>query len=340
MTLTHSSAPRGTQPSPVLAKALSKRFGSVIALESLDLELRPGEVFGLIGPNGAGKTTTMRLLLDILRPTSGEARVLGLDPRAGSAGLRRRIGFLPGELRLEGRITARTALEQFAAISGPVEPGGIDRLAERLGLDLGRRVGQLSKGNKQKLGIIQAFMHRPELLVLDEPTSGLDPLVQQEFLALVGEAAAAGQTVLLSSHVLSEVERSADRVGILHRGRLVKVGTVTGLRLTRRRKARAVIAAAPDVVSARLALTPPGADAVVTPVHDGASVSLDVEDVDGFVKLLADLPLVDLVIVEPPLEELVLDLYRDAGDPQGERHGERRDERSDDRRGDRRGERA
>lgn len=336
MTLAYSGVPRGTEPPPVLAKALSKRFRGVTALESLDLELRRGEVFGLIGPNGAGKTTTMRLLLDILRPTSGDVRVLGLDPRAGSAALRRRIGFLPGELRLEGRITARTTLEQFAAISGPVEPGAIGRLAERLGLDLGRRVQQLSKGNKQKLGIIQAFMHRPELLVLDEPTSGLDPLVQQEFLALVSEAAAAGQTVLLSSHVLSEVERSADRVGILHRGRLVKVGSVTDLRLTRRRRARAVIAAAPDVVSAKLTLTPRGTDAVVTAGRDGTSIRLDVEDVDAFVKLLADLPLVDLVIVEPPLEELVLDLYRDEGDRHGERHGERRDAA----RGDRRGERA
>jgi len=210
-----------------VTRALSKRYGETTALDSLDLELTRGEVFGLIGPNGAGKTTTMRLLLDIIRPSSGEARVLGVDPRSGAASLRRHIGYLPGELRLEGRIAARTALEQFADISGPVPAGTIDSLAERLGLDLSRRVGRLSKGNKQKLGIIQAFMHRPSFLVLDEPTSGLDPLVQQEFLSMVTEAAAAGQTVLLSSHVLREVERSADRVGGLYRGKLVTLGAAS-----------------------------------------------------------------------------------------------------------------
>ncbi len=184
-------------------RALHKRYGSHTALHGLDLTVQSGSVFGLIGPNGAGKTTTLRTLLDIIRPTSGDITVLGASPRAGGAALRRRIGYVPGELRLEGRVKGRALLRHLAEISGPVAPGTIEQLAERLGLDLARPVRTLSKGNKQKLGLVQAFMHRPDLLVLDEPTSGLDPLVQREFLAMVREARDAGQTVLLSSHMLS-----------------------------------------------------------------------------------------------------------------------------------------
>ena len=196
-------------------RALTKRYGSHTALHGLDLRVERGSVFGLIGPNGAGKTTTLRLLLDIIRPTAGEITVLGENPRAAGAKLRRRIGYIPGELRLEGRIKGGALLKHLAEISGPVPPGSIERLAERLDLDLTRPVRTLSKGNRQKLGLVQAFMHEPELLVLDEPTSGLDPLVQREFLAMLREARQAGQTVLLSSHVLSEVQQAADDVVVL-----------------------------------------------------------------------------------------------------------------------------
>src|SRR5690554_1143939 len=239
-------------PPPVSAQGLTKRYRDVAALDSLDLELQRGEIFGLIGPNGAGKTTTMRLLLDIIRPTDGTVRVLGQDPRQRGAELRRRIGYLPGELRLEGRVTGRNLLGHFANISGPVAPGAIDALGERLGVVLDKPVRTLSKGNKQKVGLIQAFMHRPELLVLDEPTSGLDPLVQQTFLAMIEEASENGQTVLLSSHVLSEIERAAHRVGVLHRGKLVRLGALADMRLDRRRHVTATVRAKRSELEPRL----------------------------------------------------------------------------------------
>src|SRR5690554_2489430 len=210
-------------------RQLAKNYGNNTALHGLDLSVEEGSVFGVIGPNGAGKTTTMRLLLDIIRPTSGSAQVLGRDPRRAGAHTRRSIGFVPGELRLDGRVTGRQLLRHYARISGPVASGAIDGFADRLGLDLGRQVRTLSKGNKQKLGLVQAFMHEPRLLVLDEPTSGLDPLVQQEFLTMVREAKNKGQTVFLSSHVLSEIQQAADSVAILNAGRIVTVSDVESL---------------------------------------------------------------------------------------------------------------
>ena len=296
--------------SPTLAvetAALSKKYGSTLALDGLDLAVEPGTVFGVIGPNGAGKTTTMRLLLDIVRPTSGEVRVLGADPRTGGPILRRRIGFLPGELRLEGRVSGRALLDHYARISGPVATGAVDDLADRLGLDLSRHVRQLSKGNKQKLGLIQAFMHKPPLLVLDEPTSGLDPLVQREFLAMVREARDAGQTVFLSSHVLSEIQQAADEVAILRDGRLVTVSDVDSLRLTAIRRVRVGIAdATPDVIRRTLEGVPHLTELTV----DGERVSATIEgDVDPFVKTLARLTVRDLTVEEPDLEESVIRLY-------------------------------
>ncbi|HEX7202392.1 MAG TPA: ABC transporter ATP-binding protein, partial [Arthrobacter sp.] len=214
----------------ISARSLTKSFGRREVLHGVDFTVPAGSVFGMIGPNGAGKTTTMRCLLDIIRPSSGEIRVLGTDPRTGGSELRRRIGYLPGELFLEGRVTGRRLLAHYQAISGPVPRGRIDELAERLGLDLDRHTRKLSKGNKQKLGLVQAFMHQPELLVLDEPTSGLDPLVQQEFHGMVREARHRGQTIFLSSHVLSEVQQTADTVAILRGGRIIAVESVSGLR--------------------------------------------------------------------------------------------------------------
>ncbi len=295
----------------VQTHSLRKRYGSRVAVHSLDLSVTPGTVFGLVGPNGAGKTTTIRMLLDIIRPSGGSVQVLGESPRAGGAALRRRIGYIPGELRLDGRVRGRTLLGFLTEISGPVAPGTIDTLAERLGLDLRRPVHTLSKGNKQKLGLIQAFMHRPPLLILDEPTSGLDPLVQREFLSMVAEARAAGQTVLLSSHVLSEIQQAADRVAVLASGRLVAEGTVEELRSASVRRVRAVVSAlSEDDVRAALGALPTVTDVEVTPTAEALHVAATVTgEVDGALRALLGGHLIDLTVEEPDLEESLIDLY-------------------------------
>ncbi|WP_247829079.1 ABC transporter ATP-binding protein [Arthrobacter antioxidans] len=295
---------------------LTKRYGAHQALHTLDLDVAPGAVFGLIGPNGAGKTTTLRILLDIIRPTSGSVRILGTTPGEGGPALRRRIGYIPGELRLEGRLRGRQLLRHLAEISGPVPPGTIDHLADRLGVDLGRQVRTLSKGNKQKLGLIQAFMHHPELLVLDEPTSGLDPLVQRTFLEMVREARDAGQTVLLSSHVLSEIQQTADEVAVLSGGRIVAQGRVDSLRLSSIRHVRAgVDGTSLALLRQDLEKLPGLSDVTVT--GNGGGVARLAAKVDGgidpFVKLLARHRVVDLTVEEPDLEESVLQLYGSGG---------------------------
>ncbi len=212
----------------VRTEGLTKHFGALRAVDDVNLVIERGEVFGYLGPNGAGKTTTVRLLLDFLRPTAGRAVVLGgsgADPE-----IRRRIGYLPGDLHLDPDYTGAEVLGLFGRLRGGVDQSWVDTLLERFNLDPSRRVGQLSTGNRRKVGVVQAFMSRPELLLLDEPTSGLDPLLQHEFNALVREVVADGATVLLSSHVLPEVEALAGRVGIVRRGRLVAVAGVEELR--------------------------------------------------------------------------------------------------------------
>jgi ABC-2 type transport system ATP-binding protein len=216
---------------PVIATTgLSKDYGSGRGLFGLDLEVQPGEVFGFLGPNGAGKSTTMRLLLDLIKPTSGSARVLGLDSSRDSLEIRRRVGFLPGDLALYPKLTGRAVLDYFAELRGGIETRVRDSLVERFGADLDRPVRELSTGNRRKLGLIQAFMHEPEVLILDEPIAGLDPLVQQSFHALLAEVSAQGRTVFLSSHTLSEVERVTHRLAILRQGRLVVVDSLENLR--------------------------------------------------------------------------------------------------------------
>ena len=216
---------------PVIATSgLSKDYGSGRGLFGLDLEVRQGEVFGFLGPNGAGKSTTIRLLLDLIKPTAGSAQVLGLDTGKQSLAIRRRVGFLPGDLALYPKLPGRAVLDYLAQLRGGVDQRVRDSLAERFDADLDRPVRQLSTGNRQKLGLIQAFMHEPELLILDEPIAGLDPLVQQSFHALLGEVSAQGRTVFLSSHTLSEVERVTHRLAILRQGRLVVVDSLENLR--------------------------------------------------------------------------------------------------------------
>jgi len=216
---------------PVIATSgLSKDYGSGRGLFGLDLEVQAGEVFGFLGPNGAGKSTTMRLLLDLIKPTSGSARVLGLDTGTDSLEIRRRVGFLPGDLALYPKLTGRVVLDYLAELRGGVDARARDSLVERFGADLDRPVHELSTGNRRKLGLIQAFMHDPEVLILDEPIAGLDPLVQETFHSLLAEVSARGRTVFLSSHTLSEVERVTHRLAILRQGRLVVVDALENLR--------------------------------------------------------------------------------------------------------------
>ncbi len=209
---------------------LTKTFGAHRGIVDVDLEVRRGEVFGFLGPNGAGKSTAIRILMGLHAPTSGRARVLGLEPRRDQVELGARTGYLPGDLVLVPRQTGRELTERFARVRGLTDTAYRDELVERFGVDLDRPTQTLSKGNRQKIGIVLAFMHRPELLVLDEPTSGLDPLLQNEFALLLEETTRDGRTVFLSSHDLDEVQRVVDRLAIIREGRIVVTDTVEGLR--------------------------------------------------------------------------------------------------------------
>jgi ABC-2 type transport system ATP-binding protein len=209
---------------------LTKSYGSSRGIIEVDLEVAQGEVFGFLGPNGAGKTTTIRTLLDLIRPTSGRALVFGIESSADPVAIHRRVGYVPGEFTLYDRLTGGQTLEYFANLRGGVDRAYQASLIERLDLDPSRRFKEYSKGNKQKVGLVIALQHRPELLILDEPTSGLDPLVQQTFFSTLRKTVADGATVFLSSHILSEVEKSCDRVAIIREGRLAKVDSVEALR--------------------------------------------------------------------------------------------------------------
>ena len=287
-------------------ESLSKRFrGGVVALDTIDLEVAPGAVFGFIGPNGAGKTTTIRLMLDLIRPSSGRVELLGEDPRTAGAGLRSRIGYLPGELRLDERLTGRQTLSYLCGLRD-VPHANVSTLAERLGLDLDRRVGELSRGNKQKVGIIQAFAHDPDLVILDEPTSGLDPILQRDFQALLRERTEQGTTVFLSSHVLSELQQVATEVGMIREGRLLAVRDIE----TMRREA-------PHKVMIRFAETPPreildGLEGAGDLELDGPVVRLLFRgEMDALIKRIAALEVLELHSTEPDLEETFLRMYGD-----------------------------
>jgi ABC-2 type transport system ATP-binding protein len=290
----------------IQAEGLTKSYGSSRGVVDLAFEVERGEVFGYLGPNGAGKTTTIRLLLDLIRPTRGRASVLGLDARRDSVEVRRHVGYVPGELALYPRLTGREHLSFYASLRGGVDPRAVDDLVERLDLDLDRPVADLSKGNRQKIALAQALMHRPELLVLDEPTSGLDPLVQQEFYRLVRERTAAGGTVLLSSHVLSEVEHVADRVAIVREGRLVVVEDVADLKA---RAVRRLVVHFAAPVAAEPFASLPGVRSVEA---DGIALRFEVEgSLDTLVKAIAAHEVVDVVSHEPDLEEIFLSYYRE-----------------------------
>jgi ABC-2 type transport system ATP-binding protein len=284
---------------------LVKDYGPVRALAGVDLEVRRGEVFGFLGPNGAGKSTLIRVLLGLLAPTEGEARVLGRDPSMGGAELRARIGYLPGELHMRGTTTAGNLLRYLADLRGANGHARIGALAERLDLDLGRPIRGLSKGNKQKVGLVQAFMHQPELLVLDEPTSGLDPLLQREFLALVSEARDDGATVFMSSHVLSEVERAADRVGVIRAGRLLDVSDVRTLRHRAGQRVELRFAQPPDPTAFD---SVPGLSSAA---WDETTLRCVLQgEPDALLKVAARHHVVGWSARERELEELFMDYYR------------------------------
>ncbi|MGW6706312.1 ABC transporter ATP-binding protein [Streptomyces sp. NPDC054956] len=286
---------------------LTKRYGPVRGIDRLSLTVRSGEVFGFLGPNGAGKTTTLRCLTGLLRPSGGRVRVLGLDPMADHRRVAPHLGYLPGELRLYPELSGAETLDLLSALQGASVPRR-NELCDRLGLTgavLARPIGGYSRGMKQKLGLVQALQHDPRLVILDEPTEGLDPLVQETFFELLGEAAAAGRTVLLSSHVLPEVQRTCGRVAIVRDGRLVTVESVAGLREARARRIRLTFT---DGQGAR----PLGGAERWAPSWQGDRVELLVppSEVVGALRGLLALPVADVTVEEAGLDEAFLDLYR------------------------------
>ena len=219
---------QGNGNAAIQLENLTKHYGDIVGIQNLSLEVAEGEVFGLLGPNGAGKTTTIRLILDFIRPTSGSVSVFGLSPRSEGIAIRRRVGYLPGDFITYNNLTGAAVTEYFTKLRGQ-NPSKLEMLCERFDLDPTRKIAELSKGNKQKIGLVQAFMNDPDLLILDEPTSGLDPLLQHEFQDMLREEKAQGKTVFLSSHVMSEVEATCDRVCIIREGELVTLDTVSHL---------------------------------------------------------------------------------------------------------------
>jgi ABC-2 type transport system ATP-binding protein len=290
---------------------LTKSYGGKRGVIDLSFQVGEGEVFGFLGPNGAGKTTTIRLLMALLFPDSGSASIAGLDCWQQSVAAKRVIGYLPGELALDANLTGGQILAYFANLRGGVDQAYLEGLVTRLDLDISRRFRHYSHGNKQKVGLIQAFMHRPRLLILDEPTSGLDPLNQQEFERMVTEVRADGRTVFLSSHILSEVESTCDRVGIIREGQLVRVGGFAELKDIRRHAVDLTFAATPPV-DAFSGLA--GVQRVET-LPDGRTLRLTVQGgLDAIVKVAAQYPLVNFVSREPSLEDIFLRYYQDGGD--------------------------
>jgi ABC-2 type transport system ATP-binding protein len=290
----------------IQTQGLTKSYGQVQALRGVDLDVRRGEIFGFLGPNGSGKTTTIRCLLDLIRPDGGTLRVLGRDPQRESAAVRAQIGYLPGELHIDEAFTVEAALRYFDRLRGNhVDWSYVCELADRFSLDLQLKIKNLSKGNKQKVGIVQALMHRPALLMFDEPTSGLDPLVQQQVLRTIREARADGATIFFSSHVLSEVEEIADRVGIIRRGVVVEVADPQALidRALRRVRVRFK---QPIDLNALTQL--PGVTLIDR--SDGISVLLNVAgDMDQLIKTLAAYPVLEVDTERPSLEEIFLAYY-------------------------------
>lgn len=288
-------------------EGLTKHYGDVKALVDLDLDVRKGEIFGFLGPNGAGKTTTIRTLMDEIRATAGTATIVGLDTHADSVEIRKHIGYLPGDLAMYPNLTGKDTITYFANLRGGVDWGVVDELAERLEADLTKKVGDLSTGNRQKVGLIQAFMSKPEVLIMDEPSAGLDPLVQRTFQDMMKEATEAGATVFLSSHTLSEVQRAADRVGIIRHGHLIAVEGVQELRSKGIRRVELFFDMAVD---ASVFETVDGAsDVEVRNHHVTLSFNGRMDELLG--AATQRYSLLDINTEEADLEEIFLTYYRD-----------------------------
>ena len=294
----------GMPESVIETAALTKRYGADRGIEDITMSVTAGEVFGFLGPNGAGKTTLIRTLLDLQRPTEGSARVFGLDAHRDSLAIHARLGNLPGDFTLDSKLSGNDLLRYCAAVRGMPDLGAAHELAQRFEANLERPAGTLSKGNRQKIGIIQALFHRPQLLILDEPTSGLDPLMQEEFLAVLGEHRDRGGTVFLSSHDLAEVGRICDRVAIIREGRLAAVEEIAEMRSRSYHRVAIEFAEPVDASSfARL-------EGVSGLEADGRRVSFRVSGgLDAVVKAAAQHTVVDIELVEPTLEEMFLTYY-------------------------------
>jgi ABC-2 type transport system ATP-binding protein len=289
-------------------EGLTKSYGQVRGIENVTFEVEAGEVFGFLGPNGAGKTTTIRTLLDLLHPTSGSARIFGLDSRRQSLAIRARLGNLPGDFGYGKQSTGREALQLLARLRGMPATGRADALAKRFHADLDRPLGELSRGNRQKVGLILATFHSPELLILDEPTSGLDPLRQEEFLALVAEERGRGCAVFISSHELDEIERVCDRIGIVRGGRLIAVERVADLLGKAKRRVTLELARPADL--AELSTLSGVSELEVTGRHASFLIG---GDVDQVIKAIAAHQLTDIEIAHPTLEEVFLTYYEEGG---------------------------
>ncbi len=289
---------------------LTKSYGSHRGIVELDLDVQQGEVFGFLGPNGAGKTTTMRVLLDLIRPTSGRAEVFGIETTADPVAIHRRVGYLPGEFDLYDRLTGADTIAYFGNLRGGVDARYVAELVERLDLDTSRRFREYSKGNKQKVGLVVALQHKPDLLILDEPTAGLDPLIQQTFFALAREAQGEGRTIFLSSHIIDEVDRTCDRVAIIREGRLVQVDRIEAIR--RLAFHHVELSFGSPVATAIF----DGLDGVQDVISEGNAVRMRVNGpIGAVIAAAAGHGLVDVVSREPNLEDVFLAQYGAGPDP-------------------------
>lgn len=294
-------------PTAIALNQLAKSYGKTTVLHEIDLTVRTGEIFGFLGPNGAGKTTTIRCMLDLIRPSSGSIEILGLNPQTHSVEVRKKTGYLPGELHLEDSLSADAILHQLAGLRGEqMDWSFVDQLCQRLDLDRTQTMKNFSKGNKQKVGIIQALMHRPAVLLLDEPTSGLDPLMQQEVMKLIREAQQKGATVFFSSHNLNEIQAIADRVGIIRGGHIVEVAATSTLLQRGLRKVRLTLGQPTDLKKLI------DLDRVTLLHSEGKQALFQVEgEMRDFLQALSDYPVLDLQTQQASLEDIFLTYYQE-----------------------------